>query len=313
MDAEDLSKLFQRFSQVGSVPLRLSSEQAFAHTLPQVNRRVSSEYGGSGLGGFQSSPSNSSVTNIGTSRLGLNISRELVRLLNGNLTVSSEKDVGSTFSFSAEYGLPSTEEIDQWHKQHSCTLPGSLSAGIMADLQDDAALDDIDADQAPRFTHIMAAEDNALNRRILHRFLRDRETVALSSDGQEAVDYFASPAGGNVQLIVMDCEMPRLDGRKATRKIREIEEERMAEGGPSLRVPIIGLSGNARPEQIAQAKEVSWVAWHSTQKDTILTLHLFQCGMDDYLSKPCSKQTLEDMIRKWEKIVHARHKLEQSE
>jgi CheY-like chemotaxis protein len=137
----------------------------------------------------------------------------------------------------------------------------------MADLQDDAALDDIDADQAPRFTHIMAAEDNALNRKILARYLRDRETVALSSDGQEAVDYFASPAGGNVQLIVMDCEMPRLDGRKATRKIREIEEGRMAEGGPSLRVPIIGLSGNARPEQIAQAKEVSWVAWHSTEKN----------------------------------------------
>jgi hypothetical protein len=52
---------------VGSVPLRLSSGQAFAHTRRQVNRRVSSEYGGSGLGGFQSNPPNSPVTNIGTS------------------------------------------------------------------------------------------------------------------------------------------------------------------------------------------------------------------------------------------------------
>jgi two-component system, sensor histidine kinase len=186
--------------------------------------------------------------------IGLNISRELVRLLNGNLTVESEKHVGSTFSFSAEYNLPSQTDIEEWYKDHPgfAVTPGRNVTPTREFAEDAGPVDDV-----PTFTHIMAAEDNALNRKILGRYLHDRPTVALTTDGQEAFEYFASDTGSRVQLIVMDCEMPRLDGRKATQKIRALEAERRAKGEHVERVPIIGLSGNARPEQIAEAKDVS--------------------------------------------------------
>ncbi len=191
---------------------------------------------------------------------GLNISRELVRLLNGNLTVASEKNVGSTFSFSAEYAMPSQKDIDEWSKNHPgfFATPPREDVPLMMDLH--RQMEELGPlDDAPPFTYIMAAEDNALNRKILARYLNKRPTVVLTSDGQEAFEYFATDAGSRVQLIVMDCEMPRLDGRKATRKIRELEAERMARGERVERVPIIGLSGNARPEQIVEARDVSLI------------------------------------------------------
>ncbi len=186
--------------------------------------------------------------------------------------------------------MPTPEESAAWQRDHPESAPSvngfHQPATLMVDLASTTEEDD-ELGPPERFEHIMAVEDNALNRKILAKYLSKRQSVVLASDGQEAYDLFASDAGRDIQFIVMDCEMPRLDGRQATRAIRALEAQWAAAGRPHQRIPIVGLSGNARPEQVAEAKE---------------------SGMDDYLSKPCSRDTLLNMLHKWEKVVHARRR-----
>ena len=115
---------------------------------------------------------------------------------------------------------------------------------------------------------LLLAEDNATNRNLAERMLQKLGcTVDLAGDGNEAVDAAAKTA---YDLILMDCQMPGLDGYEATERIRTAEE--------THRVPVIALTAYSM-EDVRQ--------------------RCLDAGMDDYLSKPFRLTELRDVLQRW--------------
>lgn len=138
--------------------------------------------------------------------------------------------------------------------------------------------------------HALLVEDNNLNQKIVARKLASKGFIVSSaSDGREAVDYvidsFADPKTAglgddtknqcDVDVVLMDQEMPIMDGNTATKEIRAKELELKRE----KRVPIVGVSGNAGEECLEEMK---------------------RCGVDEYIVKPYN---IEDMVKKIESMI----------
>jgi signal transduction histidine kinase/CheY-like chemotaxis protein len=118
---------------------------------------------------------------------------------------------------------------------------------------------------------VLVAEDNPVNIEVAREYLDGLNcTVALASNGVEAVTAFAEP---RFDIILMDCQMPEMDGLAATRRIREVEELL-----GMARTPIIAVTANAYDED----------------RRTCLA-----AGMDDYLSKPFTQSQLEQVLARW--------------
>ena len=119
--------------------------------------------------------------------------------------------------------------------------------------------------------NLLLAEDNPVNVEVAKEFLSGLGCrVFVVSNGLEAI---AAMAGARFDLVLMDCQMPMMDGLSATRRIRSLEQEASAP-----RTPIVAVTANAFAE------------------DRIKCL---ESGMDDYLSKPYSEKSLHDMLAKW--------------
>ncbi|MBI4603536.1 MAG: response regulator, partial [Planctomycetes bacterium] len=122
---------------------------------------------------------------------------------------------------------------------------------------------------APR-TQVLLAEDNGVNQRVARRMLEKLGfEVLVASDGKEAVETYAKTRCG---LVLMDCQMPVLDGLAATEEIRRIESDL------GVRVPIIALTANAMRGDREKCIEA---------------------GMDDYLPKPIRAEDLRRAIERW--------------
>ena len=120
---------------------------------------------------------------------------------------------------------------------------------------------------------ILIAEDNAINMLLTKTYLKDILPQALiveAKDGMQAIEQYQKE---NLDLILMDIQMPQLNGIEATKKIRELET--------NIEIPIIALTAGSLPGE----------------KEKCLN-----AGMSDFLAKPLLKQTLADMIKKWSGI-----------
>jgi len=114
--------------------------------------------------------------------------------------------------------------------------------------------------------HVLIAEDNIVNQKVARRFLeRLGCTVAVAENGAEAVRRCKSE---RFDLILMDVQMPEVDGYEATKRIREQES-------PGAHIPIVALSADALDSQIEKA---------------------FATGMDEYLTKPIDVSRLRDVL-----------------
>ena len=133
------------------------------------------------------------------------------------------------------------------------------------------------APDAPLRGHVLLVEDNPVNRQVAQRLLT---LAGLSTDsaenGREAVDKIAAH---RYDAVLMDCQMPLMDGYSATRHIRATETEYSL---PHL--PIIAMTANA---MVGDREKC------------------LACGMDDYLSKPLNRALLEDTLRRWLPAVPA--------
>ena len=168
----------------------------------------------------------SSTRSFGGAGVGLSICRELVSLMGGRMRVASEIGRGSTFGFD----LP----------LHEVAAPPAASATTP---ETDEAPRDLD-----RPVRILAAEDNPVNAMILRALLEPAEVeLLLVADGAQAVEAFAA---GAYDVVLMDIQMPNMNGVDATRAIRRREAEMR-----HPRTPVIAVSANVMEHQVAEYME----------------------------------------------------------
>ncbi len=165
----------------------------------------------------------STTRRFGGTGLGLAICRHLAEAMNGSILVESQPGEGSRFTLSAPL-----EQV----KEDSSTAMGAPTP-VLSSL----------AFQTP--LRVLAAEDNAVNQLVLKTLLQQAGiNPVVVDDGIAAVEAWQR---AEWDLILMDVQMPRLDGPTATKRIRELELER---GG--RRTPILALTANAMPDQVAR-------------------------------------------------------------
>lgn len=187
---------------------------------------------------------------FGGTGLGLAISRQLTELMGGHIDVVSAPGKGSTFWFTVE--LEDAGAVVDASPEEGAEPSVVVSGG-----------------------HVLLVEDNEGNRLMVKEMLAQRGISCVeAANGEEAVEAVASAEG--LGLILMDCQMPLMDGYEATRRIRAWEES----GGSSssCRMPIIALTANATLDDRRRC---------------------ITAGMDDYLAKPFRMADLYRTVEKW--------------
>jgi CheY-like chemotaxis protein len=168
----------------------------------------------------------------GSTGLGMSITKSIVELMNGTITVDSEKGKGTTFSVTITFGESEKKSIDN-------------DIGMPA-LHDMSVLTAKTADLIGR--RVLLAEDVSINAEIITMILSMREMeVDLAENGQIAVDLFAAHEPGYYAAILMDMRMPVMGGLEATRCIRNTDKE------DAKTIPIIALTANAFDEDVQRS------------------------------------------------------------
>ncbi len=184
--------------------------------------------------------------------LGMAITKSIVDLMGGSISVESATGKGTRFEVVLEF--PIDAEAD--HAQKLQALP-----------EEEETVSPLSG------MKFLCAEDNAINAEILEMLLEaNGASCTICSNGQEIVDAFASVKPGDYDMILMDVQMPVMDGLEATRRIRNGEN-------PLGRIiPILAMTANAFLEDMQKSKEA---------------------GMDAHLSKPVDIAALEQTVKRF--------------
>jgi signal transduction histidine kinase/CheY-like chemotaxis protein len=201
----------------------------------------------------------SSVTRTyGGTGLGLSICKRLLELMGSRIEVDSRPGLGSTFRFRLELNVAAPPAPAQPLPPGEVRVLTPPAASGPAPAPDPSCL-------------VLLVEDNLINQKVaLHQLGRLGYASHVASNGAEALKALALR---DYALVLMDCQMPLLDGFEATRRIRDAER---ASGG--RRLPIIAMTANA-----AEGDRERCLA----------------AGMDDYLSKPIVRETLAALLRQY--------------
>ncbi len=193
----------------------------------------------------------------GTSRLyggtglGLPISRRLVEAMAGSLTVSSERGTGSTFTVAVPLVFSSRTDHFGFGSAPAANDSRSLDGTLRG--------------------HVLSVEDNEVNQLIVNALLQNLGlTVTNARDGAHAIELFTQH---EFDVILMDCEMPGIDGYEAARRIRALELQT-----DRRRTPIVASTAHALTGDREECLKV---------------------GMDDYVTKPVSEQRLAEVLKRW--------------
>lgn len=242
MSREEANHLFNRFAQ--------------------ASPRTHVQYGGSGLGLF--------------------ISRELAELHGGRIGISSELGLGSTFDFYVKGRRPGTSGASRRPSEHVAdehTAPVDLASDRSRQL-------DVTSTVRQSGLHVLIVEDNLVNQKILAKLLRKHGyNVSITNHGEEALatihrsKWRRRPLNQpstdlvlELDIVLADIEMPIMDGKEFVQHVRQ----QQVEGLLSKDIPIIAVTGNARNEQIQQARD---------------------CGFDEVVRKPYRIEDIISMIK----------------
>ena len=191
----------------------------------------------------------STVSKVEGSGIGMGIVKKLVGLMGGTVAVESKIGVGSTFTVTIPCRIASEDETQA--KRETNPSDQKCLCG----------------------TRILLTEDNDLNAEIATELLQEEGcTVDRAKDGVECVDMLEKAANGTYQMILMDIQMPVMNGYDAARKIRRLDDPQKAN------IPIIAMTANAFTEDRQVALDA---------------------GMNDHIAKPINMNVLVPTLRKY--------------
>ena len=184
--------------------------------------------------------------------LGMAITKSVIDLMGGSISVESATGKGTRFEVVLEF--PIDTEADTVQKAQALPEEEETTSPLSG-------------------MKFLCAEDNAINAEILQMLLETKgASCTICPNGQEIVDAFASVKPGEYDMILMDVQMPVMDGLEATRRIRN------GENPLGKTIPILAMTANAFLEDMQKSKEA---------------------GMDEHLSKPVDISALEQTVKRF--------------
>ena len=184
--------------------------------------------------------------------LGMAITKSVIDLMGGSISVESATGKGTRFEVVLEF--PIDTEADTVQKAQALPEEEEATSPLSG-------------------MKFLCAEDNAINAEILQMLLEAKgASCTICPNGQEIVDAFASVKPGDYDMILMDIQMPVMDGLEATRRIRS------SENPLGRTIPILAMTANAFLEDMQKSKEA---------------------GMDEHLSKPVDISALEQTVKRF--------------
>ncbi len=200
----------------------------------------------------------STTRKYGGTGLGLAISKQLVEMMEGDISVSSQENQGTTFSLNIVL-----EKVVDARPETQSSVRAAEDKARPPEISDAGML----SSERKSAVSLLVVEDNAVNMMVMKGVLAKLgyKNIEKAQDGLEAVE---KATQASFDLILMDCQMPKLDGYAATQRLRE----------QGVKVPIIAMTAHAM----------------SGDREKCL-----EAGMDDYLTKPIAIDKVGAMLEQW--------------
>lgn len=214
----------------------------------------------------------STTRRYGGTGLGLAISKTLVELMGGTIGAQSLPGAGSTFWITLPLIAGAQTQPQPAEAEPPAPVPPApVPPASVPTLVDAVAAPAACGAAQVGAAHVLLVEDNFVNQRVaVYMLTKLGHRVDVAKHGREAIDMLGK---SGYDLVLMDCQMPEMDGFEATRIIRD-------RSSPVLdhEIPVIAMTANAFPEDRARA---------------------LACGMNDFLAKPVDRPVLAGMLEKW--------------
>jgi PAS domain S-box-containing protein len=257
-----------KFTDAGAVSVRVTVDHE-----DDTNQTLRFEIKDTGIGIAEASrdqlfkpfsQADSSTSNkYGGTGLGLSICKQLTELMGGEIGFDSVPGTGTTFWFTLSLGRLASSSLDIASADETVQTPAQITAPP-AEVKADTPVQPVEAQPAkPNSLRILLVEDNAVNQMLASAILKKAgHRVDLATDGIEGVE---AVRNNFYDAVLMDIQMPNMDGLEATRRIRKMDDESKAN------VYIVAITANAL----------------LGDRETCLS-----AGMNDYLPKPIDQKRL---------------------